>query len=59
MMQNRDNNLFDQIINKGIATSKFKGKVTAKEMMKSAGIPDQIIDRVLFEPQKVRKTDWN
>ncbi len=58
-MQNRDNYLFDQIVNKGIATSKFKDKVSAKEMMKRAGIPDSIIERVLFEPQKIRSTDWN
>lgn len=59
MMQNRDNNLFDQIVNKGIATSKFEGKASANKMMKVAGIPNNIIERVLFEPLKLRRADWS
>jgi hypothetical protein len=59
MMQNRSNNIFDHIVNKGIVISKFIGMVPANKMMKIAGIPDHIIERVLFEPQKLRSTDWS
>ncbi len=58
-MQNRSNSIFDQIVNKGIVISRFKGMVPANKMMKIAGIPDHIIERVLFEPQKLRSTDWS
>ncbi|MEQ1599024.1 MAG: phage tail protein [Methylotenera sp.] len=59
MMQNRSNSIFDHIVNKGIVISKLKGTVQANKMMKIAGIPDRIIERVLFEPQKLRSTDWS
>ena len=58
-MQNRDNNLFEQIVNKGIITSKFEGMVSANKMLKAAGVPNSVIERVLFEPQKLRRTDWH
>ena len=58
-MQNRSNSIFDHIVNKGIIISKFKGVVQASKMMKTAGVPDYIIERVLFEPQKLRSSDWS
>jgi hypothetical protein len=59
MMQNRSNSIFDHIVNKGIVISKFIGIAPANKMMKVAGIPDRIIERVLFEPQKLRSSDWS
>lgn len=58
-MQNRSNRIFDHIVNKGIIVSKLKGVEHASKMMKTAGIPNYIIERVLFEPQKVRSSDWS
>jgi hypothetical protein len=57
-MQNRSNYIFANIVNKGIIISKFKGLVQANKMMKSAGLPDYIIERVLFMPQNLRSSDW-
>lgn len=57
-MQQRSNKLFERVINKGIATAKFKDKKSAIEMMMRAGVPQNIIERVLSDPQKLRSTDW-
>jgi hypothetical protein len=57
-MQDRSNYIFDKIVNKGIIISKFKGLVQANKMMKSAGLPDYIIERVLFKPESLRSSDW-
>jgi hypothetical protein len=59
MMQNRTNYIFDHIVNKGIIICKFRGIVQANKMMKTAGIPEHIIERILFEPQKIRSGDWS
>lgn len=58
-MHNRTNDKFDQIVNKALALSKFKGEFDARKMLENAGIPTEIIMRILSFPRKVRRTDWN
>lgn len=58
-MQDRTNNLFDAIVNKGLVISKFRGTKQAKQMMMKAGLPIKVIDRILFAPQKHRSSDWH
>lgn len=58
-MHNRTNDNFDQVVNKALALSKFKGEFDARKMLENAGIPTEIIMRILSFPRKVRRTDWN
>ncbi len=57
-MQTRVNNIFDLIVNKGLIMSKFRGTEDAKQMMIKAGLPSIIIQRVLFDSNKIRRFDW-
>ncbi len=57
-MQNRTNNKFDQIVNKALMLYKFKGDLQARKMMENAGLPSDIIRRVLSEPRVIRSSDW-
>jgi hypothetical protein len=59
MMNNRTNDKFDQIVNKALALSKFKSEFDARKMLLSAGIPAEIIMRVLSNPRKIRRSDWS
>ncbi|MGZ8261719.1 MAG: phage tail protein [Methylotenera sp.] len=56
-MQDRNNHVFDEIVNKGIALSKYKGSIAATKMMMKAGLPIIIIFRVLSNKLKRRSTD--
>lgn len=58
IMQNRTNNKFDQIVNKGLIISKFRGDLQARKMMENSGLPKQVINRVLIKPQIIRSSDW-
>lgn len=58
-MQNRTNDKFDRIVNKGLMLNKFKGYMDAKKMMENAGLPPDIILRVLGEQRVIRRSDWN
>lgn len=58
-MQNRTNDKFDRIVNKGLMLNKFKGYMDAKKMMENAGLPSDIIHRVLGEQRVIRRSDWN
>jgi hypothetical protein len=57
-MQNRTNSKFDQIVNKALMLYKFKGYMQARKMMENAGLPADIISRVLSEPRIIRSSDW-
>ena len=57
-MQRRINDKFDHIVNKGLIMNQSRGAADAKQMMIKAGLPNSIIQRVLFDPQKVRRFDW-
>jgi len=59
IMQKRVNNIFDRIVNKGLIINKFKGGLLAKQMMQSAGLPSEVILRVLNKPQITRSSDWS
>jgi hypothetical protein len=57
-MQNRVNSKFDQIVNKALILFKFQGETPARKMMESAGLPNDIIQRVLNK-HIIRSSDWN
>jgi hypothetical protein len=57
-MQKRTNDKFDQVVNKGLMISQFRGSIQASKMMARAGLPSSIILRVLTTPQNTRSTDW-
>lgn len=56
-MIKRKNKVFAKIIKKGIEMSRRNHNRSAGIMMTKAGIPYIIIDRVLFEHDKIRSTD--
>ena len=57
-MKPRNNLLFSRIINQSLIVYKFKGYNQAKDMMVEAGLPTNVINRVLNQPPNVRTTDW-
>ena len=57
-MKPRNNLLFSRIINQSLIVYKFKGYNQAKDMMVEAGLPTNVIDRVLNQSPNVRTTDW-
>ncbi len=57
-MQRRINDMFDHLVNKGLIMNQTRGAKYAQQMMLKAGLPNSIIQRVLFEPQKIRRFDW-
>lgn len=59
MMQERTNDLFEVIVNEGLVISKLKGIKEAEYMMKEAGIPHPVIERVLLSPARLRSSDWH
>jgi hypothetical protein len=58
-MDKRTNEKLDQIVNKALALSKFKGEFDARKMLINAGVPTEIIMRVLSYPRKIRSSDWS
>ena len=56
-MINRDNKELELAVKHGIRISKNIGDISALLNLKKAGVPNEVIKRVLFEPQKVRSTD--
>lgn len=57
-MQKRTNDKFDQVVNKGIIMTRFRGPVESSKMMLLAGLPTSVILRILTTPQKIRISDW-
>jgi len=53
-MQNRINGKFADIVNKALI-KKNKGFDEAKSMMKRAGVPVDVIDRVLLQDQTINQ----
>ena len=58
-MQKRVNNKFDHIVNKELIMNKFRGRLQATQMMENAGLPSNVILRVLTKPQRTRSFDWS
>lgn len=54
-MQNRINGKFADIVNKALIMKKNKGVDQAKSMMKRAGVPVDVIDRVLLQDQTINQ----
>lgn len=54
-MQNRINGQFADIVNKALIMKKNKGVDEAKSMMKRAGVPVDVIDRVLLQDQTINQ----
>ncbi len=58
-MQQRVNDIFNHIVNKGLIISKFRGNDQAMRMMIQAGLPRSVITRVLSTSQNMRSSDWH
>ena len=58
-MQQRVNDIFNHIVNKGLIISKFRGNDQAMRMMIQAGLPRSVIKRVLSTSQNMRSSDWH
>ena len=60
-MQERSNVLFASVVKKGLIMSDRKGVEAAKCMLMRAGLPIQVIDRVLLQDRAfnkfIRKSD--
>ena len=56
-MNIRNNKVFELAAKKGAELSREKHLALAYKTMEKAGLPYTIIERVLFEPYNIRKTD--
>ena len=54
-MQVRNNELFANVVKKGLIISERKGVESAKCMMMRAGLPVHVIDRVLLQDRSINK----
>jgi hypothetical protein len=54
MMIERKNITFNKAVKIGLMLSHTKNFAAAKKMMAKSGLPSGLIQRVLFEPHKVR-----
>ena len=55
-MINRNNKIFEIAAKKAVELSR-KNFASARKMMEKTGVPDMVIERVLYEPYKIRSTD--
>lgn len=53
----RNNPIFEITAKKGAEMSRQKLFASATQMMEKIGLPDNVIDRVLYEPHNIRSTD--
>ena len=56
-MIDRKNKLVEIAIKKAIKLSKTHSFTSARRVLEQANFPDHIVERVLFEPHNIRKTD--
>jgi hypothetical protein len=53
----RNNAIFEIAAKKGAEMSRKKQFASATKMMEKIGLPENVIDRVLYEPHNIRSTD--
>ncbi len=58
-MLNREDKNSEKIVKIGIDLASRNEVISARQFMTGAGIPHAVIERVLYEPSKIRKSDWN
>ncbi len=58
MMKARTNELYSHVVNKSLIMIKFRGPEQAMHMMVKAGLPRNVINRVLDKKAEVRISDW-
>ena len=56
-MIERENKLSEIATKKGIKLSKIYSLASARRIMQQASLPNHVIERVLYEPNKIRSTD--
>lgn len=56
-MIERENKLSEIAIKNAIKLSKTYSLASARRVMQQANLPNHIIERVLYEPNKIRNTD--
>ena len=56
-MINRNNKFFEKAVIKGAEMARKNHYLSAYKMMEEIGLPYIVIERVLFEPHKIRSTD--
>lgn len=58
VMKTRTNELYSHVVNKSLIMVKFRGPEQAMHMMVKAGLPRNVINRVLDKTAEVRISDW-
>jgi hypothetical protein len=48
----------DAVVNKGLAAAFLKGLAAGMKVMSEGGVPPAVIERVFFDPDRRRSTDW-
>ena len=48
----------DALVNKGLAAAFLLGLSAGMKLMSEGGVPPAVIERVFFEPDHRRATDW-
>jgi hypothetical protein len=57
MMIKRDNKIFEIAAKHGIEMARKSHFASARKMMEKTVVPHPVIERVLYEPHKIRSTD--
>ncbi|MES2501637.1 MAG: phage tail protein [Pseudomonadota bacterium] len=55
MMHKTNNGLYAQVVNKGLTMSKYKGVHEAKRIMMRAGLPIDLVNKVLLQDKNINK----
>jgi hypothetical protein len=55
---NRFDGELDAVVNRGLAAAFLLGLSAGMKVMREGGVPAAVIERVFFEPQRRRSTDW-
>ncbi len=58
-MQPRTNKDYDLVIRVAINLSSNVSLVSAEKLMIDSGISEDIIERILYDPNNIRQTDFN
>lgn len=56
-MIERKDKIMEKAVKEGINIFKSKGDISGLASLRKANVPNDVINRVIFEPHKIRSTD--
>lgn len=58
MIDTRINRNLDAAVNRGLAAAFLVNAQAGQKIMRNAGVPPEVVTRLLRSPQQCRATDW-